>query len=264
MKPGVSAKGRGAALSGRARGVSRGNRAVNEVYFFLQTLVTLSAVLAAARLGRVWLTALLCVMLVLMNVFVLKQMVLFGMTVTGGNVLYAAVFLSTDLLAEHWGRRSAYRAVRIGFCASVFFVVMGSMILLYEPASGDWANPALQTLFTPMWRVVFASMFTYLLVQHLDVWLFGWIRKRTGGRYLWLRNNGSTCVSQAVDTVLFTVLAFAGQPGFALGQIILFTYVVKVVVAFLDTPFIYLSKTPFFRPRDMEESAEEPSADLRD
>ena len=94
-------------------------------------------------------------------------------------------------------------------------------------------------------------MFSYLLVQHLDVWLYDWIRRRTKDRFLWLRNNGSTCVSQAVDSILFTVLAFAGMEGFPLVQIILFTYIVKVMVALLDTPFIYLSKTSFFKPRDL-------------
>jgi uncharacterized integral membrane protein (TIGR00697 family) len=212
----------------------------------------LGAVLIAARLGRVWLIALLGAMLVLMNIFVLKQMDLFGMALTGGNVLYAAVFLSTDLLAEHWGKRAAYRAVRVGFAISLFFLVMSNLILLYTPNAFDaelGGHAAMTTLFSPQWRIVAASMISYLVVQHLDVWLFEWWRRRTGGRMLWLRNNGSTWVSQAVDTVLFTSLAFVGA-GFPIWNMIAFTYIVKIIVAAIDTPFIYLSKTPLFRPRD--------------
>jgi queuosine precursor transporter len=226
---------------------------MNEAIFFLQTFVALLAVLLAARMGLVWLIALLCTMLVLMNLFVLKQMDLFGMELTGGNVLYGAVFLATDLLAEHWGKRQAYRAVRIGFCVSLFAMVMGRLIVLFEPNAFDaemGGGEALATLLTPQWRIVSASMVTYLLVQHLDVFLYEWWRRRTKGKALWLRNNGSTWVSQAADTVLFTVLAFAGM-GFPIWNMIFFTYILKVSLAILDTPFLYLSKTQLFAPRDV-------------
>ena len=231
---------------------------MNEAIFFLQTFVALGAVLLAARMGQIWLIGLLTAMLVLMNVFVLKQMNLFGMPLTGGNVLYAAVFLTTDLLAEHWGKRPAYRAVRIGFCVSLFFLAMSSLIVLYEPNAADaetGGGAALAVLMTPQWRIVSASMFSYLIVQHLDVFLFEWWRRRTRGKALWLRNNGSTWVSQGVDTVLFTVLAFAGM-GFPIWNMIVFAYVLKILIAALDTPFIYLSKTQLLRPRDLGETSE--------
>jgi len=224
----------------------------NESVFFLQVFVSLAAVLVAARLGYVWVIGLLSAMLVLMNLFVLEQMDLFGLSVTGGNVLYAAVFLSTDVLAEHWGKRAAFRAVRIGFGVSLFFIAMSILFLLYQPNAYDTemgAAEALKTLLTPQKQIVAASMFTYLVVQHLDVALFEWLRRLTKGKHLWLRNNGSTLISQATDTVLFTVLAFWGM-GFPILNMILFTYAIKVGVAALDTPFIYLSKTAWLRPRD--------------
>ena len=225
---------------------------VNELVFFAQAAVALAAVLVAARLGRVWLTAFIAVMLVLMNFFVLKQVTLFGMDVTCGNVLYASVFLATDLLAEHWGRRDAYRAVRVGFAVSLFFLVMGLLILAYRPNAFDaelGGHAALATLLTPQWRIVGASMVSYLIVQHLDIFLYEWWRKKTHGRHLWLRNNGSTLVSQLVDTIIFTTLAFVGM-GLPIVQMIAFTYVIKLIVALIDTPFIYLSKTSLLRPRD--------------
>lgn len=223
----------------------------NEAVFFLHALLTLAFVLGAARLGRVWLVALVAAMLVAMNLAVLQQITLFGMDVTGGNVLYAAIFLATDLLAEHWGRREAYRTVRIGFGVSLFFLLTSQAVLFYTPNGLDFARPALETLFSPQWRIIGASMLSYLVVQHLDVWLYERIRRATGGRLLWLRNNGSTWVSQALDSVLFTLGAFAGMEGFAaatLMQMIVFTYLVKVAVALLDTPFLYLSKTRALRP----------------
>ena len=80
---------------------------------------------------------------------------------------------------------------------------------------------------------------------------FHFIKDRTGNKYLWLRNNGSTFVSQAVDSLTFTLLAFYGVfANEVIWQIILFTYLVKLIVAVIDTPFIYLSKLKCLRPLD--------------
>lgn len=215
--------------------------------------MTLSVVLLAARMGRVWIVALMSVMIVLMNICVLKQMTLFGLTVTGGNVLYASVFLCTDLLAEHWGKREARQAVMVGFFSALVFLFTSNMILLYQPNDFDFANGALETLFAPQWRIIGASLTTYLVVQHLDIWLYEFWRRKTAGKMLWLRNNASTWFSQAIDTVMFTSLAFIGMEGFSgetIMSMIVFTYIIKIIIAALDTPFIYLSKTPLLKPRD--------------
>ncbi len=191
--------------------------------------------------------ALIAVNVVLMNVFVMKQVDLFGMAATGGNVLYASVFLATDLLSEHYGKKAAFRAVKIGFFGSVVFVVMTQFMLLMQPNDWDFAQGAFETLFTLSPRIVGASMVTYLVSQHLDIYLFDAIKKKTKGRFLWLRNNGSTFVSQFVDSSLFTLLAFYGVPGFeAIWSIIFFTWIIKIIVAGIDTPFMYLSKLSFF------------------
>jgi uncharacterized integral membrane protein (TIGR00697 family) len=231
----------------------------NELLFGIEVLVTLSLVLLANRLGQIWLVALMAVMLVLMNIFVLKQMDLFGMQLTGGNVLYAATFLASDLLAEHWGKREAYRAVRVGFGASVCLVILGLLVIQFQPNSLDSSgggippDEALKALLTPSWRIVGASMFTYLVVQHLDVWIFTSVRRLTGERLLWLRTSASTIVSQTTDSFLFHPLAFAGLAGFTSTTIlnmILFNCLLKLMVALIENPYIYLSKLRWLRPRD--------------
>ena len=83
-------------------------------------------------------------------------------------------------------------------------------------------------------------MVAYLISQHLDVWIFNKIKQKTGGKMLWLRNNGSTLISQLVDSAIFTIIAFAGV--YPLWELMLFTYIIKVIVAVLDTPFMYLAK----------------------
>jgi uncharacterized integral membrane protein (TIGR00697 family) len=94
-------------------------------------------------------------------------------------------------------------------------------------------------------------MASYLISQHLDISIFNWIKKATKGKFLWLRNNASTLISQLIDSIFFT---FVGLYGIVANdenvwQIILFTYIIKVIIALADTPFIYLSKTRLFKPR---------------
>lgn len=223
---------------------------MNEAIFFFQILVVLSFVLIAFRLGYAWLIALVAVMATLMNVYVTKFFTLFGLAVTGGNVLYAAIFLSTDMIEEHYGRRRALAAVAAGFLVSLFFLVTSRFILAYRPNGFDTMQPHLVEVFRLTPRIVAASMFTYLIAQTGDVFLFGRLRRLTRGRALWLRNCGSTFVSQFIDTVVFTYLAFYGVVD-ALWEMILFTYIVKLVVAVMDTPFLYLSKLPFFMPAEL-------------
>ncbi|MBU0683760.1 MAG: queuosine precursor transporter [Candidatus Omnitrophica bacterium] len=214
---------------------------MNETYFVLMSLISLGFMLLAFRLGKSWVVGLIAVNAVLMNIFVLKGMYLFGLAATGGNVLYASIFLGTDLLAEYYGKKEAMRAVMVGFFASLFFLVMSQFILKFVPADYDFAQDAFKIIFTLTPRIIAGSMIAYLISQNLDVWLFHKIKKKTGSKHLWLRNNGSTWASQAIDSVVFTLIAFWGVfPD--IWQIILFTYIIKIIVAAIDTPFIYLSK----------------------
>lgn len=224
----------------------------NDLLFLAQTLVVLSFVLIAFRMGYVWMVGLMAAMAALMNIYVLKQMMLFGLVVTGGNVLYAALFLSTDLIGEHYGRAKALKAVFIGFFVSAFFLVTSQMLLAYTPHENDFVQPAFATIFDLTWRIVGASMLSYLITQTGDVYLFDKLRRATGGRMLWLRNCGSTMVSQFLDSAIFTFAAFYGNPDFKnLWEIILFTYIIKLIVAVIDTPFIYLSKHRLLTPAEL-------------
>jgi len=80
-------------------------------------------------------------------------------------------------------------------------------------------------------------MVAYLVSQHHDIFAFHWWKKKTGGRYLWLRNTASTIVSQAIDTGLFITIAFYGVLDIV--PLLLGQYVVKLIIAIIDTPFMY-------------------------
>ncbi len=186
-----------------------------------------------------------------MNIFVLKQFSLFGLALTGGNILYGSLFLITDILSEHYGKKEAFRAVFIGFFTSAIFVVALQFLLAFVPNQEDFAQESLKTLFSISPRILFGSMLAYLVAQNIDVVLYSKIRKITAQKFLWLRNNLSTIISQFVDTLIFTLvglttISFIPFPGVIpveiFWEVFWATYIIKVLVAIIDTPFIYLSR----------------------
>ncbi|WP_419785769.1 queuosine precursor transporter [Pseudodesulfovibrio sp.] len=226
---------------------------MNELLWILFALGDLCVVLVIYRLfGKVGLFGLMVFNLMLCNIQVLKTVELFGLTTTLGNVLYASVFLATDLLSEFYGKREARKGVLLGFVALLMMVAYMQIALLFKPSADDFAQPHLQALFGFMPRVALASMAAYLVSQLHDVWAFHAIKARTGAGKLWLRNNASTMVSQFLDSAIFCFIAFWGLfPINVFWEILASTYLIKFVVAALDTPFIYLAKRIF--PEDLHE-----------
>jgi len=222
----------------------------NELLFIFFTLFLLILSLAAFRYGKVYIFVLIAIYSLLMNIFVLKQFTLFGLVVTGGNALYGAMFLLTDILSEHYGKREAFKAVLIGFITSAIFVIATQVLLAFSINEFDFAQPHLAALFGLAPRILFGSMLAYIISQSFDVWMYNKIRKWTNNKYLWLRNNGSTLISQFIDTIIFTAvglttfsfLPFEGVVSADLfWSVAIATYIIKLVVALIDTPFMYLS-----------------------
>jgi uncharacterized integral membrane protein (TIGR00697 family) len=218
---------------------------MNEALWAGMLLVNFLGILLIYRLyGRTGLYVWIPIATILANIQVVKTVELFGFTATLGNIVYAGSFLVTDILSENYGREDAARAVRIGFFSLLAMLALMNLALWFRPAADDFADPSLQTIFGFMPRIVCASLAAYLVSQFHDVYAFHfWKRLFPGTRYLWLRNNASTMVSQLLDTAIFTVIAFAGV--FEAGvfrQIFWTTYVLKWVVAVLDTPFLYLAR----------------------
>lgn len=225
---------------------------MNELILAASVVFIFGAVLLAYRLfGDTGLYGMTVAVTILANIEVLILVVAFGMEQTLGNVLFAATFLITDILSENTGKQAANRAVFLGILASAFFALLTASWMLYTPAESDWVMPSVRTIFSTTPRLVLASMSVYAVSQLLDVWLYHkWWEltdKKFGDhrKYLWLRNNGSTLISQFVNTVLFNLGAFAGMEGYTpslLASIILSGYAIYVVTSLLDTPVVYLAR----------------------
>jgi len=208
-----------------------------------------SALLAYKYFGKTGLYCISAVATVLANIEVLIRIKAFGMEQTLGNVLFAVTFLITDILSECESREAANKAVWIGIFSSVFFLVISQSWMLYIPYGVDTVMPAIVEIFTNTPRMLLASLSVYAVSQMFDVWLYHqWWKlteKKSGSKrkYLWLRNNGSTLVSQLLNTVLFTIIAFVGTDDWkSLLSIIGSSYVIYVFTSLLDTPAVYLAR----------------------
>lgn len=219
---------------------------MNELLWIGFLLLDLVLVLAVYRFfGRVGLFGLIVFNLILCNIQVLKLVELFGFTTTLGNVLYASVFLSTDILSEKYGKSEARKAVLLGFIALVMATVYMQIALRFTPSEADFSQESLSTIFGFFPRIAIGSLAAYFVSQMHDVWAFHFWKERTSGKHLWLRNNLSTLVSQMLDTLIFCFIAFWGDesiPGDVFWSIVMTTYLFKVVVGLADTPFIYIAK----------------------
>ena len=216
----------------------------NEVLWIGFALLDLVAVLMVFRFfGKAGLLAMIVFSLLTCNIQVIKTVHLFGITTTLGNVLYASVFLTTDILSEFYGKKAARQGVLMGFVALLLVTVYMQIALYFTPAADDFAQPHLQAIFGFMPRIALGSMAAYLVSQWYDVWAFHILKSWTKGKHLWLRNNGSTLVSQALDTLVFCTIAFWGVfESSIFMQIVLSTYLMKTIMGVMDTPFLYLAR----------------------
>lgn len=218
----------------------------NEVIFILTVLIYLGSVLLLYKFfGKNGLFAFAIFGTLLGNIAVCKCVDLFGFSTTAGNVLYASTFLVTDILSEKYGKKAAAQAVKYSFCIMILWLLGSQLILAFTPNANDYINGSLMTVFGLVPRITIASLLGFIVSQSVDVFLYHFIWQKTGGNEskLWLRNNASTLTSQAIDTVIFTTLAFWGTyPTNVFFSILITTYVFKAIVAICDTPFMYLAR----------------------
>lgn len=210
----------------------------------------------------------LCAMTLLNIVGITRFIQLGPMQLAAGVLAYPLTFLCTDLISELYGRARANFMVSVGLGLNVFILAimwltnalpavdaavqppwqtlpLASDISLPSGTSVSGSVELFSLLYYTTTGAVFASMLAYVLAQYVDVFLFHWIKQKTQGKHLWLRNNGSTMVSQLVDSaavvmVTFGAAWFAGELTTAILLAYLFSnYFFKLVSALVDTPIIY-------------------------
>lgn len=175
--------------------------------------------------------------LVAANVIAAKIVTIGPLFVPAGVLAYSITFAVTDTIGEVWNRRITQIVVNAGFAVLVLVWALITLAL-HWPAAPFWPHQEAfaQTLGSTS-RIILASLIAYGVSQTLDVWVFSRLKTLTRGRWLWLRNNVSTFLSQLVDTVIFITIAFYGE--LPILQLMWAQLLVKYGIALLDTPVVY-------------------------
>lgn len=214
----------------------------NELIFIITVAVVFAYVLLCFRLGRRWLYASIATNLILIGVFGAKLVELFGSVTNVGNIFYVAVFFTGQLLVEHYGKTEGKKSILIGFAGAAFFTLMGQLTIAFAPAlNGSEAASILERLFEFSPRIAAASLLAYVFSQMLNIHLYSYVMAKKPD-LIWLRSFVASAAGQALDSIIFFTIAFAGVlavPELAIAAIT--GYVVKLVVGTLSIPFIYVS-----------------------
>ena len=222
----------------------------NEILLIITVILFYGGVLAFYRLfGLKGLYVWTAFATITANIEVLILVNAFGMEQTLGNVMFASSFLVTDIISENIGKKEAQSAVNLGIAVLIAFVIVSQLWLCFTPSENDWAMESMRTIFSNTPRLMIASLVVYAVSQRFDVWLYHkwwqFTEKKSGSSkaFLWVRNNGSTLVSQLVNAVLYNIAAFAGTyDAKTLINIIIATYVIYIFTSLLDTPAVYAAR----------------------
>ena len=161
-----------------------------------------------------------------------------------GIFAYPLTFLITDIIEEVHGKEKTKNFVFVGFVCLVFILLMTFLAVKLPFAARSFVKENYTQVFGSTLRIFVGSIIAFLVSQLHDVWAFNFWKQKTKGKYLWLRNNLSTIVSQFLDTTLFMFIAFYNiSPKFNVEYtftLIIPYWLVKVLFAIFDTPFCYL------------------------
>jgi queuosine precursor transporter len=216
----------------------------NEAIFFIHIFFTLAFSLASLAFGKRALAASVVVQAVLANLFVLKQIELFGFLVTCADAYIVGAMFSQTMLQEFYGEEAAKKTTNEYLLLSVWYLVSTQIHLAYNPLSLDWTSPHFDALFSSVPRIVvggIAAMFVGLNVNRIA---FRILKPVVGKRWISVATFLSISISQVLDSVVFTVIALAGMVA-SIWHIIFVSTAIKIVAAMMLAPFIRLARLIF-------------------
>jgi len=213
---------------------------MNEFIFFSHLLVNLTFLLGALRFGKKTLIVFFVLESILANLFVLKQISLFGLTVTASDVYVVGAILALNLIQEYFGKEEAKKAVIMTFFGLSLFLVMSQFQLYYLPSKVDYAAAAYAQILKVMPRLLVFSVMVFLVAQKVDLEIFSFLKKRFSQNFL-LRLSGAALISQTIDTVLFSFLALYGVVA-NLFHVIAVSLVIKYLLVFTSASLIVFLK----------------------
>lgn len=214
---------------------------INELIFILQAFTLGSFALLCLYVGKEALVAFISITCILANLFVIKQTTICGLNATCADAFTIGAVLGLNLLQEYFGKDVAKKAIWISFMLLIFYAIAAQLHLMYIPHSADTMHEYFAEILAAMPRIIIASFSVYLIVQHIDAWLYAYLKKLFHNNYLVMRNCISIGMCQLLDTVLFS---FAGLYGIVddIWSIIIVSYAIKIAALIMVTPAIALSR----------------------
>ena len=201
--------------------------------------------------GLIALTSLFIAALVTSTLIGSKLIVAGPLTLSAGIIVFPFTFLSLDVIADCFGRATANKTIQISIPIQLFvmfFVWLGGAL----PTSPlRPLGTAYNQMFSLAPRMVLASITAFFVSQIFDVSIFLAVKEKTGGKFLWLRTNTATLVSQLIDTAVFSTVFLAGViPAYEIFKASATVYCAKVLLGLINTPFVYLGRY-FIRGRNV-------------
>lgn len=214
----------------------------NEILFTAHVVWIGASVLAALFTGKEAIIAFTAIFTLLANLFVTKQITLFGLEVTATDAFAVGSVLGMNLLQEYFGNRVARQAIIIGFMSAIFFTITSIIHLCYMPNGFDQCHNHFLAILSPMPRLMIASLISYLLSQNLDYYLFTFFKQKFSKQGIVMRYCSSTALSQLCDTILFSFLGLYGIVH-NIWHLIAVSYTIKLIVILASTPFAWISSS---------------------
>lgn len=209
---------------------------MNEAIFFLQTLIIIGFAWKAYKLGPNGLTAWVAIQALIANLFVLKQITLFGFEVTASDAFAIGSLLGLNILQEQYGQEEAKKATWICFFFMFFFALVSQVHLLFKPSVYDTTQEAFQMILSPAPRLLIASLSVFFIVQQIDVRFFTFLKEKLPESSFALRTTIALVVSQFLDTFLFS---FAGLYGLvaSITDVIVISFMLKLTIILFFSSF---------------------------
>ena len=179
---------------------------------------------------------------IMANLLVCKSIDILGLTASLGNVMFASIFLATDILSEKYDVKDSRKAVMLAIASQIIFILATTLAVSYIPSETDLSHESMKTLFSINARVSISSIVMFGASNMLDIYLFEKLKKKFP-KQLWLRNNVSTIISNCLENYFFVFFAFVGIYDYStILSIATTTSILEIIIAICDTPFMYIAK----------------------
>lgn len=217
---------------------------MNIVLGIISIIATFSIVVCMEKMFKkeglyVWIS----IATIMANILVCKSIDILGLTASLGNVMFASIFLATDILSEKYDVKDSRKAVMLAIVSQIIFILATTLAVSYIPSKTDLSHESMKTLFSINVRVSISSIVMFGASNMLDIYLFEKLKKKFPKR-LWLRNNISTIISNCLENYFFVFFSFVGIYDYStILSIATTTSILEIIIAICDTPFMYISKS---------------------